>query len=137
MNIGRVTPVMDFYVRVQAQALSGTVLTHLESGVDTDDEDELTLRKFDSACALPSIRGFTEWVSQSEPVVSVGWDWVLTGPNELKLDRNSVRTNLMLVDAQGVDCGQEATVHAVVRLIEQTPWEAAVLQELRQQRAPS
>ncbi|MEW6707924.1 MAG: DUF4902 domain-containing protein [Pseudomonadota bacterium] len=137
MNLGRVTTVIDFYVRLQAQKLRTTLLTHLESGVDTEDEDESSVRKFDSACALDSIRGFTEWVSQCEPAASVGWDWVLTGPEQLALDRNSIRTNVMLVDAQGVDCGQEATTRAVIRLIELTPWQPVVLQALREQRGPS
>jgi hypothetical protein len=136
MNFGHVSSVIDFYVRLQAQPLWTTSLAHLESGIDTDDDDEFAFRRFDSASALHSIRGFTEWVSDGQPPVSVGWDWTLTGSEQLTLDRNSIRTNVMLIDAQGVDCGQEATVHAVIRLIEQTPWQSVVLQALRDQRHP-
>lgn len=132
MDFGRGSNVIDFYVRLAAQQLGAMVLTHLESCIDTYDQNEPTPREFNSACAPPSIRGFTEWGSQFPSAASVGWDWVLTGPRQLELDRNSIRTNLMLVDANGKDCGQEATVLAVTRLIEQTPWQAVVLQAVRQ-----
>jgi hypothetical protein len=134
MNSGPVNTVIDYYVRLQAQPLLGTALAHLESGIDTDDEDQSSFRRFDSASALPSIRGFTEWVSSTGPEVSVGWDWTLVGTERLALDRNSIRTNVMLVDAQGIDCGQEATVRTVIRLIDQTPWQGVVLQALRERR---
>jgi hypothetical protein len=134
MNSGLVRTVIDYYVRLQAQPLWATPLAHLESGIDTDDDGEFSFRRFDSASALPSIRGFTEWVSDAQPSLSVGWDWTLVGPEQLALDRSSIRTNVMLVDSHGIDCGQEATVQAVIRLIEQTPWQGVVLQALREQR---
>mgnify|MGYP006259950475 CR=1 FL=1 len=66
-----------------------------------------------------------------EPQVSVGWDWTLTGPGELTLDRHSIRTNVMLVDDQGVDCGQQLTVEAVVRAIGCCDWQPVVLDALQ------
>lgn len=128
MSIGE-TSTMDYYVRLNAAALLSLPMTHLESAVDSD--DGAPLRQGEAASLLPCIRGYTEWVGLAQPQVSMGWDWTLTGPGELTLDRHSVRTNVMLVDEQGVDCGQQLTVEAVIRAIARCDWQPVVLGALR------
>lgn len=122
---------IDCYVRLREAELLQLPLTHLESGVDTDDDfDPAPAVRVTGPCP-PSIRGFTEWVSATEPVVSVGWDWTLAGLVAPTLDPHSVRTNVMLIDAQHVDCGQQATIAAVIRLIGRHAWQDVVMQTLR------
>jgi hypothetical protein len=123
-------PVLDYYVRLPEAALLATQLSHLGSGIDFHEGAEAVARRGADSEALSAIRGYTEWVSKSKPTVSVGWDWMLTGAQQLALDVHSVRTNVMLIDADGVDCGQQATVRAVIRLIGRCAWQAEVLQAL-------
>ncbi len=120
---------MDYYVRLSAAALLSLPLAHVESAVDSDDGAPLC--QGESASLLPCIRGYTEWVGLTQSQVSIGWDWTLTGAGELTLDRHSIRTNVMLVDEQGTDCGQQLTVEAVIRAIARCDWQAVVLGALR------
>jgi hypothetical protein len=130
MNTG-VPDSLDFYVRLTADELLATPLAHLESAVDTDDGGDAPSRLGEAARLLPCIRGYTEWVGQGRPNVSVGWDWTLTGQEELTLDPHSLRTNVMLIDEHGVDCGQQRTAAAIIRAISACGWQAVVLAALR------
>lgn len=125
-------PSMDYYVRLTADELLRTPLAHLESAVDTDDGGDAPARLGEAACLLPCIRGYTEWVGRLQPGVSVGWDWTLTGHEELTLDAHSLRTNIMLIDGQGADCGQQRTTEAVIGVVSQCGWQAVVLGALRE-----
>ena len=61
--------------------------------------------------AIPSrIAGFCEWVSDTAPVVSVGFDWHINDePNRVAILSNAPRTNLMMVNAKGYDYGPQRT----------------------------
>jgi hypothetical protein len=119
--------VFDCYVRLHEAALQCMPLQHLQSGLDSNDERENTARAFGAASVPSAICGYTEWISDSTPAVSVGWDWSVTAPGELTLNRHSIRTNVMLVDEHGTDRGREATIEATIRIIDQRPWQQAVL----------
>jgi hypothetical protein len=59
----------DGYIRLWLGELQSVELVHLLSGLDEAD-------CVDPACTdRAEIHGYTEWISASEPVVSVGWDW--------------------------------------------------------------
>jgi Domain of unknown function (DUF4902) len=125
------SPSFDYYLRLTEAALRATVLEHIESKLDLDQED---LAMPDTARAPDGplrMRGYTEWASAAPPTVSVGWDWVTTQPGQLLLDRSSFRTNVMLIDGGGADCGHEATVLALTHLVEGLDWKSAVLAALR------
>ena len=56
-------------IRLSIEELLSTPITHLVSGVDVDDSPKL------STCGkATSISGYTEWVSTSDPIISIGWD---------------------------------------------------------------
>ena len=120
------SPVFDSYVRLTETALQRVVLVHLQSGLDSN-EDRNELRAFEAGSLLPSIAGYTEWISEEARAVSVGWDWVVSSSGEPTLSPHSVRTNTMLVDEQGIDLGHQATTEAVIRAIHRLPWPPAVL----------
>lgn len=122
---------MDFFVRLNATELRDLPLAHHASAVDMDDGEAGLLGRREAASLLPCIRGYTEWIGLARPEVSIGWDWTLADSGELTLDRHSVRTNVMLVDERGVDCGRRLTVEAVIGTIARCEWQPVVLQALQ------
>jgi hypothetical protein len=122
---------VDFFVRLRAAELRDLPLAHQESVVDMDDGEARLPNRGEAASLLPSVRGYTEWIGQGRPDVSIGWDWTVRDTGALMLDRHSVRTNVMLVDDHGVDCGQRQTVEAVIGVISRCPWQAVVLRALQ------
>lgn len=128
----------DFYVRLHEAALSRMAWIHLESGVDLLDErdDSPCDRLLEGARLSGAIRGYTEWVSESLPLISFGWDWSMTLSGTLQLNRHSIRTNVMLLDECGRDLGRSASVAGVVRLIDQRQWQEAVLSAMHHHSAP-
>lgn len=110
----------DGYVRIPLPELSSLTLTHFLSGLD-DDAGE---RKLNDVTQT-TISGYTEWLSQGEPAVTVGWDWHLdlTASVPRYVRDGWPRTNLMLVDAvTRQDLGDEATAANLARLIDQSEW---------------
>ncbi len=83
-----------------------------------------------AGASVSSICGYTEWVSDSAPVVSVGWDWMASATGLLAVIPKSIRTNLMLIDAAGNDLGHAQTTEAIQRVLSQRPWQASVLAKL-------
>lgn len=122
---------IDCYVRVSEAELLKLPLTHLESGVDTDEDVDGAPDEYAAGGHVQVVRGFTECVSDSQPVVSVGWDWTLGGLQTPVLDPHSVRTNVMLVDDRRVDCSYQTTIAAVITLIDRHAWQDVVMQTLR------
>jgi len=59
-------------VELRLDSLLATPLVHLVSGLDEEDGVDL---KHDGK--QTTISGYTEWVSTSEPIISLGWDWHL------------------------------------------------------------
>lgn len=120
----------DYYVRISESRLQGLRLVHLESGVDLSEGDEVSDRS-QSDAVESQLTGYTEWLAESAPEISVGWDWMLSGPlGKLTVRETSIRTNVMLVDESGADLGHEATIHAWSRLLSDDAWHATVLDTL-------
>jgi hypothetical protein len=54
--------------------------------------------------------GYTEWITQTDPCISVGWDWYRDKSTQRVLFAgNDVRSNVMLVDTRGRDLGMHLT----------------------------
>ncbi len=54
--------------------------------------------------------GYTEWISQTDPCISVGWDWYRDiSSRRVLFAGNDVRSNVMLVDTGGCDLGTHLT----------------------------
>jgi len=117
-----VTVSADGFIRVTLSKLYLIQLEHLFSAIDESTEDA----QFTGAVAC-GITGYTEWVSQSTPVISVGWDWeVQTSIGRANLSRLAEpRTNLMIVDKSFKDVGQEQSNQHIAKLIDRTEWQAA------------
>lgn len=112
----------DSYIRLTLAELSAIRLTHLVSGMDED----MPPLAGESAAAT-TISGYTEWVSDTEPVVSLGWDWVMevAGGAVRMVRLGEPRSNCMLVDENNGDLGTSRTDAALAALVDALAWQAA------------
>lgn len=70
------TASMDYRVKVDLDFFKNVVFTHLYSAAHAEPE-ELHFQ----GGVITAITGYTEWVSQVSPVLSIGWDWELRYEN--------------------------------------------------------
>jgi len=61
----QVTP--EGFVLLSRTKLFKIRFTHLATGIDSESIHQLGRQGL--------LNGFTEWISESEPVISIGWDW--------------------------------------------------------------
>jgi hypothetical protein len=115
----------DGYLRVTGDKLQQVRLEHLLSGLDDEAPGSMTRGV---GAAVATLAGFTEWVGDRKPVVSVGWDWRAAdrhgAPRYLRV--GPPRSNLMLVDARGCDLGFEFTSVHVGCWLDQQCWQESV-----------
>ena len=118
----------DGYVRMTWPCLMALPLVHFLSGLDDDPV------RSELEGGMPSwISGYTEWLSTSRPVVTVGWDWriELTVHGSCYVRDGGARSNLMLVDTtDGRDLGSKATAIGIGVWIDQSGWEAYVAESI-------
>ena len=92
-------------------------MTHLISGVDTEDGEPL--------CGTQtSISGYTEWVSASHPTISIGWDWYLhtapSGPVWMRSGYPS--SNVMLLDVMQKTKPAHRNLEVLGTIVDALPW---------------
>lgn len=123
-------PYCDGLLRLSIDELLSLPIHHLVSGVDTEF----------SGSAPPAIRecgretvisGYTEWVSLSSPVVSIGWDWqlqLLFAHTPFRWVRFGLpRTNVMLVNAAGWDSPWTKNLELLSTVVDALPWESSLV----------
>ncbi len=129
MNTNETQGASDFYVRSGELNFQRVLLRHVQSELELTSEPNPSR---DSEGASASVLcGCSEWVTESDPPITAGWDWTVTPSGDVLLNRHSVRTNLMLIDESGNDLGHVVSIAAVVRRIEQLPWQRCALWVLR------
>lgn len=117
----------DGYIRLTHDALLGVSLAHLISGVD--DECSETIGR---GVGVSPICGYTEWISTSSPVLSLGWDWQLVGAcGEVRCAKLCApRSNVMLIDAHGHDLGAAETAGLLGRVVDALAWQPEVMADI-------
>lgn len=117
----------DGYVRLTLEQFRTVVLRHLWSGLDPEDSASLYTGAIET-----HITGYTEWISETTPALSIGWDWQLQGVSGHVhyLRGGTCRTNIMLVDAFYKDYGTVETSRMLQAVIDETDWQMAVRQQL-------
>lgn len=112
----------DGYVRLPPQLFHATELEHLMSGL----EGPVMAQRIDSDT---DIVGYTEWVSRTNPVITVGWDWRLAAiggaPGCVRI--TDPLSNVMFVDGHSRDLGWVRTAQLLSEVIDQRPWSSTVL----------
>jgi hypothetical protein len=113
----------DGYLRLTLSAFRAIALRHLFSGLDTDTEAP---DHYAAGASAASILGFTEWVSETTPAVSLGWDWRLdTNAGTPRYVRDGeVRSNIMLIEPGLGDLGDLATSATLSAAVDALSWAA-------------
>ena len=106
-------------IRLSIEELLSTPITHLVSGVDVED-----CPKLGTCGKATTISGYTEWVSTSEPTISIGWDWCIqfTPAGTLWSRVGLPSSNVMLIEEAGHDTGWERSRDILATVIDALPW---------------
>ncbi len=117
----------DGYLRLTPEYFMQVKLTHLHSGVDEDRPLVST-----EGATLSSITGYTEWVSATQPAITVGWDWQMTARDGqiYFIPLGYPRSNLMFVDKHGNDLGPPATEAFLRSWVKSFEWQPSVYKAL-------
>lgn len=109
----------DSYIRLTLENFLAIPLVHLLSGLD---DDRSILIKQES-CHL-NISGYTEWVSNTMPAITLGWDWGLevSQGQPLYVMLGIARSNIMLVNALAHDLGAAKTSMLLEAAIDALAW---------------
>ncbi len=113
----------DGYVRLTLEQFQAIPLVHLLSGLDPDAPLHLH-----EGASQTDISGYTEWVSETAPIITLGWDWRMEGVSgQARYLRTGLpRSNIMLVDKLRQDLGPSNTAKLLEVAIDKTAWQAAV-----------
>ncbi len=112
----------DGFIRMVFDDLMRTQLFHL---ISINEEDSFI-------APYTKIFGYTEWVSQTPSIISIGWDWTLKHDDRIiHIARTGLpRSNLMLMDNFECDIGLDQTLHLISQKIDSTAWEAIVKDQI-------
>jgi hypothetical protein len=109
----------DGFLRLTLEEVLSVQFTHLISGLD----------EFGNAaapCGTPTtISGYTEWIGQVEPALTVGWDWLLE-PDSSRPRWRRVglpRTNVLLVDRASRDLDWHRSLEVLATVVDALPWQ--------------
>ena len=117
----------DGYVRLTFAALQSTPIVHLLSGLD-----EENLGSGESQIDARGIWGFTEWISSTRPVITIGWDWRLdvTQGRPCYVRASRPRSNLMFLDSEWRDLGFVRTVAMLEVAVDAMEWQPTTRQAI-------
>lgn len=112
----------DGYIRLSLKHLSELPFTHLASDIDLTILEELQAQTVPARMA-----GYSEWISDTTPTISLGWSWFLHSRSRQLLPApEAVRSNVMLIDVHGYDLGQTATSFLFTTWLATHDWQHAV-----------
>lgn len=108
----------DGYVRLDFATLLGIPLHHLVSGLDDDPAGSLRC-----GSRLATISGYTEWISKSHPILTIGWDWFIASCGYQLTGKP--RSNIMLIDSNANDLGPVRTEDLLIERLAHMQWQDA------------
>jgi hypothetical protein len=118
----------DGYIRLSLAALTKLPFTHLASG-----NDSVFLAELEAQTVAAHAAGFSEWMSNTKPAISIGWSWFIHNPSRrLLLAPDIVRSNVMLIDIHGYDLGKEATSNLFTSWLAVYDWQEIVSCQLEE-----
>lgn len=110
----------DGYIRLSLTQLGAVKLIHLTSGLDEDMPACTT-----ESAAATAITGYTEWVSDTIPAISIGWDWIMhVRDGAVRLTRlGEPRSNCMLKNEDDADLGPIRSNAALAGFVDTLAWQ--------------
>ena len=122
----------DGYIRLRLASLNEISFVHLFSESDSDFLRELVSQTIPARCA-----GFSEWKSNADPAISLGWGWFIHSDSDrMLLAPDGVRSNVMLIDMHGYDLGQQKTSSLFSAWLNAFNWQPAVTMALKDSLLP-
>jgi hypothetical protein len=106
----------DGCIRLTYAELQQEQLIHLVSGLDEDT---------DNIEGETTITGYTEWVTDSAPIISMGWDWKL-GTNEQLIRISDIRSNVMLLNHRQIDHDAQENNALLEQYVDDLNWQITV-----------
>lgn len=118
----------DGYIRMTLAQLQTLELHHLITGLDED-----APAPAGDAALSTVITGYTEWITPGQPAITLGWDWQMELHGaQLGLRRlGEPRGNVMLLDGNQNDLGQQASARLLAILVDGLDWQPAALRHVR------
>lgn len=117
----------DGYIRLRLASLNDLSFVHLYSESDSDFLQELKGQTVPARDA-----GFSEWKSETNPAISLGWSWFIHSQSErMLLAPEAIRSNVMLIDAYGYDLGPIQTSNLFSTWLNAFEWQGVVSMALR------
>jgi hypothetical protein len=116
----------DGYIRLSLEHLSQLPFMHLASDIDATILQDLQHQ------AVPALAaGYSEWISNTTPAISLGWSWFIHRRSHKLLPApEAVRSNVMLVDVHGYDLGSTTTSFLFTTWLAMHDWQHAVTASL-------
>jgi hypothetical protein len=117
----------DGYVRMTFAAFQQAGMVHLYSGIDEERPSA-----GGAGANFSAITGYTEWINNSAPAITVGWDWKMTGVQGRAcfIHVGVPGSNLMFLDHHGHDLGSAQTRQLLVTWLEVFNWQPETLKAL-------
>lgn len=114
----------DGYIRLQLSELRAVDMRHLISGLDEN------MPEARSGCGLPTtISGYTEWISDTMPVITIGWDWQMQSSTHL-LRLGEPRSNLILLDGRRMDIDCIKNSALLEEFVDTLGWQTVVMGQI-------
>ena len=111
--------ITDGYIRLRPRDVLRLELQHLGSWLDE-------MPRIDQPADWP-IRGTSEWTAVAARTLSFGWDWSFDPMlGRIAAHWKTLRTNLMMIHADGRDASAELSQRCVARLLYSAGWERVV-----------
>jgi hypothetical protein len=114
----------DGCIRLTLETLLSLPLKHLMSGIDDTQPNDT------HACGKStSLSGYTEWLSTTEPVITMGWDVALdttssVGPLWVRV--GLPRTNVRLINTDATDMEWHRNLQALATVVDALPWQQEI-----------
>lgn len=117
----------DGYIRLSFQELQRVRFHHLMSGLD-----EAATNKASFGATQATISGYTEWLSDTAPQITIGWDWLMEFVDgRVRLRQiGSPRSNIMLQAGHNEDVGQEKSLLLQELRIDELGWQSVVMEQI-------
>ncbi|AMM23370.1 DUF4902 domain-containing protein [Variovorax sp. PAMC 28711] len=128
------TPLNDGLLRLRRHDLNQMQLTHLMSGLD----DDASPSDANPLCgSSASFCGYTEWISEKDPRLTIGWDWQLDdgAPMQRVVRLGLPRTNVLVLDGEQEPLPWNESLHVLATFIDTFDWNTPAFQAVCQRYA--
>ncbi len=110
---------LDGLVRLSLDGILSIHLRHLISGIDAEEHAGT------GSCGCRTVlSGYTEWIGDTEPALTMGWDWSVEshGGTHRWVRTGPPRSNIMLIDKTEQDLGWEKNLAILATFVDAMAW---------------